>query len=97
VVPPSGGRSELARILGIAAEVRKLVARFGDADVSAVTAPRTLVELGLGEVERADLTLGLEAKFDVDISEEEMHRWHTVEDVVRFMAHLCQPPRSEAS
>jgi acyl carrier protein len=97
VVPYSGFHSERARILGIAAEVQKLVARFGETDVSAVTAPRSLVELGLGDVERADLALGLEAKFDVDIAEHETHRWQTVGDVVGFMANVCRASRPEAS
>jgi acyl carrier protein len=97
VVPHSGGRSERARILGIAAEVQKLVARFGETEVSAITAPRSLVELGLGDVERADLALGLEARFDIDIAEDETHKWQTVGDVVGFMARVCQAPQPEAS
>jgi acyl carrier protein len=65
--------------------------------VSAVTAPRSLSELGLGDVERADLALGLEAKFDVDIAVDETHRWQTVGDVVGFMAGIRRAPGSASS
>jgi hypothetical protein len=84
--PYPGTGTERARILGIAAEVRKLVARSAVMHPRAVIAPRTLESLGVGEVARANLVTGLATRFNVDIGEADAQAWRTVGDVVGFMA-----------
>jgi acyl carrier protein len=78
--------SERARILGIAHEVRRLVVRFAEADTAAVVAPRPLRDLGVDELALADVVLGLETRFGIDIDDTEARRWETVGDVVGFVA-----------
>ena len=79
-------RSERARIVGIANEVRRLVVRFAEADTAAVVAPRPLRELGVDELALADVVLGLETRFGIDIDDAEAASWETVGDVVGFVA-----------
>jgi acyl carrier protein len=79
-------RSERARIVGIAAEVRRLVARFADVEAKAVIAPRVLRDIGLDDLALADVVLGLETRFDIDIDDAEAAQWGTVGDVVGFVA-----------
>lgn len=85
--------TERARIVRIAAEVQRLVARFADAEARSIAAPRTLDELGLDEVARADVTLGLEARFGLDIANDEAASWITVGDVVGFVATRLRESR----
>jgi acyl carrier protein len=82
----TGPLSERARIIGIAGEVRRLVARFADVETKAIVAPRALRDLGVDELALADLVLGLEARFDIDIDDADAARWDTVGDVVAFVA-----------
>jgi acyl carrier protein len=85
--------SERARIVGIATAVRQLVARYADTDPRSVVAPRALEDLGLSEVALADVVLGLEVQFDLDIEEGAPHTWQTVGDVVGFVARRLREPR----
>jgi acyl carrier protein len=82
----TGPLSERARIVGIAGEVRRLVARFADVETRAIIAPRALRDLGVDELALADVVLGLEARFDIDIDDADAARWDTVGDVVAFVA-----------
>jgi acyl carrier protein len=97
--PPAENRpftqptSERARIVGIAAEVRRLVARYTDADPRSVVAPLALADLGLRDVALADVVLGLEAKFNLDIDDAAPRTWETVGDVVGFVARRLREPR----
>ena len=84
--PPARAVSERARIVGIATDVRRLVSRFTEKDVHFIVAPRTLAELGVDEVTLADVVLGLESRFDIDIAADEATAWSTVGDVVAFVA-----------
>lgn len=84
--PPAPAISERARIVGIANEIRRLVSRFTEKDVHFIVAPRTLTELGVDEVALADVVLGLESRFDIDIAADEATAWSTVGDVVAFVA-----------
>jgi acyl carrier protein len=86
--------SERARIVGIATEVRRLVARYADADPRSVVAPRPLEDLGLSDVALADVVLGLEAQFDLDIEDGASRTWQTVGDVVGFVARRLREPRA---
>jgi acyl carrier protein len=82
----TGPLSERARIVGIAGEVRRLVARLAQVETRAITAPQALRDLGVDELALADVVLGLEARFDIDIEDAEAARWDTVGDVVAFVA-----------
>jgi acyl carrier protein len=90
--PHARPRSERARIVGIANEVRRLVVRFADADAKAVVAPSTLRELGIDELALADVVLGLETQFDIDIDDAEATQWQTVGDVVGLVARRMREP-----
>jgi acyl carrier protein len=90
----AGARSERARIVGIANEVRRLVVRFAEADVKSVVAPSMLRELGIDELGLADVVLGLETRFDIDIGDAEATAWQTVGDVVGFVARRVREARA---
>ncbi len=92
--PYSGAGSERARIVGIANEVRRLVVRFADADAKVVVAPSTLQELGIDELALADVVLGLETRFDIDIDDAEATQWQTVGDVVGLVAKRMRDGRA---
>ncbi|MGD0526297.1 MAG: hypothetical protein ABSE49_14190 [Polyangiaceae bacterium] len=98
--PPAENRpfaqpvSERARIVGIATEVRRLVARYIDADPQSVVAPLALADLGLSEVALADVVLGLEVQFNLDIDDATPRTWETVGDVVGFVARRLREPRA---
>ncbi len=97
--PPAHNRpfthpqSERARIVSIATEVRRLVARYIDADPRSVVAPLALADLGLGEA-FADVVLALEVQFDLDIEDDAARSWETVGDVVGFVARRLGEPRA---
>jgi acyl carrier protein len=91
--PHAGARSERARIVGIANEVRRLVVRFADADARAVVAPTALHDLGIDELALADVVLGLETRFDIDIDDSEATAWETVGDVVGLVARRVRETR----
>jgi acyl carrier protein len=85
--------SERSRIVGIATEVRRLVARYTDADPRSIVAPLPLEDLGLSDVALADVVLGLEVKFDLDIEDGAPRKWETVGDVVGFVAQRTRETR----
>jgi acyl carrier protein len=85
--------SERARIVYIGTEVRRLVARSIDADPRSVVAPIALADLGLSEVALADVVLGLETQFHLDIDGDAPRSWETVGDVVGFVARRLREPR----
>lgn len=82
----AGPRSERARIVAIAGEVRRLVVRFAEADARSVVAPTPLLNLGIDELALADVVLGLETRFEIDIDDSEARAWQTVGDVVGLVA-----------
>jgi len=92
--PYAGPRSERARIVGIANEVRRLVVRYADADSRAVVAPRALSDLGIDDLALADVVLGLETRFDIDIEDAEAGQWETVGDVVGFVARRVRESKA---
>ena len=85
-LPFTHPESERARIVYIATEVRRIVARTFDADPRLVVAPLALADIGLSEVALADVVLGLEVQFDLDIDDATPRTWETVGDVVGFVA-----------
>jgi acyl carrier protein len=85
--------SERARIVEIGTEVRRLVARYADTDPRSIVAPSALDDLGLSDVALADVVLGLEARFDLDIEDGELRSWQTVGDVVGFVAQRLREQR----
>jgi acyl carrier protein len=97
VEAPTSGvpRSERARIVGIGAEVRRIVGHCVETDPRAIVAPSALRELGLDEIALADVVLGLETRFGIGIEDAEAARWVTVADVVGFVARHA--PRAATS
>jgi acyl carrier protein len=89
----AGPSSERARIVGIANEVRRLVVRFKEADSKAIVAPSALRDLGIDELGLADVVLGLETRFDIDIEDAEATAWETVGDVVGVVARRMREAR----
>jgi acyl carrier protein len=83
-------QSERARIVGIAKEVRRLVVRFAEVNKAAVVAPRPLRDLGVDELALADVVLGLETRFGIDIDDAEAAAWETVGDVVGYVARRAR-------
>jgi acyl carrier protein len=96
VEAPRAPVSERARIVGIANDVRRMVSRFTEKDVHFIVAPRTLAELGVDQVALADIVLGLESRFDIDIGDDEAAGWNTVGDVVAFVAQRSRGSRDAA-
>lgn len=86
--------SERTRIVGIANEVRRLVARYADTDPRSVVAPLALADLGLRDDALADVVLGLEVKFELDIDDAAPRTWQTVGDVVGFVAQRLRESRA---
>jgi acyl carrier protein len=97
-VPSTDGRpfthpaSERARIVSIAGDVRRIVAQTIDADPHSVVAPLALADIGLSEVALADVVLGLEMRFGLDIDDAAPRTWQTVGDVVGFVARRLRAP-----
>jgi acyl carrier protein len=89
----AGPHSERARIVGIANEVRRLVVRFAEADARGVVAPTALHDLGIDDLALADVVLGLETRFDIDIEDTEATAWQTVGDVVGLVARRVRETR----
>jgi acyl carrier protein len=90
----AGPGTERARIVGIAREVQRLVVRFAEADARSVVAPTALHDLGLDELALADVVLGLETRFDIDIDDAEATAWQTVGDVVQLVARRTREART---
>jgi acyl carrier protein len=88
----AGPRSERARIIGIANEVRHLVARFAGVAAGEVIATRELIELGVDDMALSDVVLGLEARFEIDIDYDAAKRWQNVGDIVAAVA-VARSPR----
>jgi acyl carrier protein len=84
--PHAAPWTERARVVGIGVEVQRLVGRYGEAEAAAIVAPRPLRELGVDDLALADVVLGLETRFDVDIDDAEASTWVTVGDVVGSVA-----------
>jgi len=82
--------------VGIGSEVRRLLARFAEVDAGTVVAPRALVDLGVTDLALADVMLGLETRFDIDIDDDEAQRWETVGDIVDFVARRVATVRAVA-
>jgi acyl carrier protein len=86
--------SERARIVGIATEVRRIVATQTHADPRNVVAPLALADLGLSDAALVGVVTGLELKFHLRIEDEAPGRWQTVGDVVGFVAQKLREPRA---
>ncbi len=53
-------------------------------------APRPLRDLGVDELALADVVLGLETRFGIDIDDAEAATWETVGDVVGYVARRAR-------
>ncbi|HEY6461494.1 MAG TPA: acyl carrier protein, partial [Polyangiaceae bacterium] len=94
---PCTSCTERERVVGIGAEVQRLVSRYGEIERASIVAPRPLRELGVDDVALADVVLGLETRFDVDIDADEASTWVTVGDVVGSVAKKVREARSTQS
>jgi acyl carrier protein len=55
-------------------------------DADAITMEAELAtDLGINSLELADLVYSCEEKFDIEIADEDLHKFNTVGDVVRYL------------
>ncbi len=70
-------------------KVKKLLVEELSVDEGAITPEAELVnDLGINSLELADLVLQCEEKFDIEISDEEIHKFITVGDVANYLAEI---------
>jgi acyl carrier protein len=85
--------AERARVLRVADDVRRIVARYADVDPLAVVATFELEPLRRDAPAFDDVVLALEARFDLDIDIDEAATWTTVADIVAHVsAELRENP-----
>lgn len=54
-------------------------------DVAEITEETTFSELGMGSLETVDAVMRIEEVFQVEISDEEMEKFHSISDVLDFL------------
>lgn len=86
--------SERARVLRVADEVRRIVARYADVDPRAVVATFELDAVREQPAAFDDIVLALEARYDIDIAEDEAAKWTIVADVVAHVAASLRQRRA---
>ena len=70
-------------------KVIELLVNELDISASDITPETQLVnDLGINSLELADLVLQCEEKFDIEISDEEIHKFITVGDVANYLAEI---------
>ena len=70
-------------------KVIELLVNELDISASDITPETQLVnDLGINSLELADLVLQSEEKFDIEISDEEIHKFITVGDVANYLAEI---------
>jgi acyl carrier protein len=82
---------------GVYAEVKRLVARFADCDERLVTMSRRLPDLGVDRLALTDVVLGLEARFDIDLTDTEALAWRTVGEIVASVARRIREEHGKRS
>ena len=86
--------SERTRVLRIANEVRRIVARYADVDPEDVVATLELDAVRAAPAAFDDVMLALEARFDLDIDDGEAAKWTTVADIVAWVAGQLRERRA---
>ena len=70
-------------------KVKELLEESLQIDVSEVSMKSELVgDLGINSLELADLILSCEEKFDIEINDEDIHKFVTVGDVVNYLSEV---------
>ncbi len=68
-------------------KVKELLVEELQVDPADVTMDAELIgDLGINSLELADLVLNCEEKFDIEIDDEEIHKFITVGDVVNYLS-----------
>ena len=49
-----------------------------------------IADLGINSLELADLILMCEEKFGIEIKDEDIHKFITVEDIVDYLTDVCE-------
>ncbi len=82
-VPPVGGKKELYMF----EKVKELLVEELSVNPDDVTMSAELVnDLGINSLELADLVLLCEEKFDIEISDDDIHKFVTIGDVVDYLS-----------
>ena len=70
-------------------KVKELLEEALQIDTSEITMKSELVgDLGINSLELADLILTCEEKFDIEINDEDIHKFVTVGDVVNYLSDI---------
>ena len=69
--------------------IKTLLVEELNVDEAAINPDAELVnDLGINSLELADLVLQCEERFDIEISDDEIHKFVTVGDVANYLAEL---------
>ena len=72
-------------------KVKELLEEALQIDTSDISMKSELVgDLGINSLELADLILSCEEKFDVEINDEDIHKFVTVGDVVNYLSEIVE-------
>jgi acyl carrier protein len=77
--------------------IRRLVARYGRADVTGVALSSPLADVGVDTLAVAQIVVYLEARFDVVVGSLEAARWTTGEAIVVSVERLLTERHRQAS
>lgn len=70
-------------------KVKELLKELPQINVDEVTLKSELVgDLGINSLELADLVFACEEKFDIEIKDEDIHKFVTVGDVVNYLSEV---------
>lgn len=70
-------------------KIKNLLVEELSVDEAAINPEAELVnDLGINSLELADLVLQCEERFDIEISDDEIHKFVTVGDVANYLAEL---------
>lgn len=77
--------------MGVKEKVKEVIAECFAMEVSEIKDESTLVDdLGADSLEVIELAMDLENEFDIDVSDEEIAGWLTVQDVVNSVQALVR-------
>ena len=72
-------------------KVKELLVEELQVDPADVSMDAELIgDLGINSLELADLVLNCEEKFDIEIDDEEIHKFITVGDVVNYLSEKAE-------
>lgn len=62
-----------------------LIAEKADLDVEEITTESTFADLGLDSLDRVELVMEMETTFTIVITDEDMEKFNTVGDVIKYL------------